>query len=271
MTAFCTMCGKKVPKKRITSGPSEYSGFFCSNACHWSHSDQMTKMMRETELEAEDELKREIEERLNQKPGSLKKDSWAEEALDALDQAAQAATSNGPMTPEEIAARFLGSFAGKFGVKYATHLYGSFAERVRGWAKNRAERKQAEETARKSPPPAEQKKSDQKPTEKPKINPNQPPGFRRTPQQPREPEPPNLEELPLEQQRMWLLRRFYLPPTATMEDVSKHYKAAAKRYHPDNKATGNASVMAVINATKRRLEEIDRELQPVGGGRKKKR
>lgn len=268
----CTICGKKVPKKRTTSGPSEYSGFFCSTSCHLQYSDQMMKMMRETELEVEDELKRET--------GTLGgSDSWTAEALDALDKAATTATSGDVKSPEEIAAKFLGAFAGKFGVKFATRLYGNFADMAKEWARKRAEKK--EEAAREPPPAA--------PTPPPKTPPPKatpPPSAKAPPPSPpppqatgqhknsgvppqgqngktwkKIPEPEDLDDLPLEEQKEWLLRRFYLPPTATMDDVKAAYKQVARRYHPDNKMSGNGKIMAVVNNTKGRLEEIYAELE----------
>ncbi len=271
----CTICGKKVPKKRTTSGPSEYSGFFCSTSCHLQYSDQMMKMMRETELEVEDELKRET--------GTLGgSDSWTAEALDALDKAATTATSGDVKSPEEIAAKFLGAFAGKFGVKFATRLYGNFADMAKEWARKRAEKK--EEAAREPPPAA--------PTPPPKTPPpaakpqtppppaaNVPPtggqsanrnGEQKSEQWRKRIQEPDLDDLSLEEQRKWLLRRFYLPPTASMDEVRLKYKTLARKYHPDNRATGKVQVMAAINATKQKLEQIDRELQSVRSKKKRK-
>lgn len=267
----CTICGKKVPKKRTTSGPSEYSGFFCSTSCHLQYSDQMMKMMRETELEVEDELKRET--------GTLGSDSWTAEALDALDKAATTATAGDVKSPEEIAAKFLGAFAGKFGVKFATRLYGNFADMAKEWARKRAEKKEA--TAQDHPPPASTP-----PPPAPKTPPSPPPtGKPKAPSHAtgqngassppsgdapkngasktwkKTPEPDDLDELPLEEQKEWLLRRFYLPPTATLEDVKAAYKLVAKRYHPDNRESGNGRIMAVVNTTKGRLESIYAELE----------
>lgn len=221
----------------------------------------MLVMMRETELEVENEIRQET--------GTLNTESWVEDALDALDKAASRATA-GARTPEEIAARFVGSVAGRFGVKFATHLYGRFAERVKTWTQNKAKPNPGQ-----APPPTD---SATKPEGSAKQKPTQTPPDAKTKQagqaaqqQPKwkkVPEPDDLDELPLEEQREWLLRRFILPPTATMEDVKAKYKALAWKYHPDNKETGNARLMAVINASKKRLEEIERELQPAG---KKKR
>ncbi len=261
----CTICGKKVPKKRTTSGPSEYSGFFCGTKCHLQYSDQMMKMMRETELEVEDELKRET--------GTLGSESWTAEALDALDKAATTATSGDVKSPEEIAAKFLGAFAGKFGVKFATRLYGNFSDMAKEWARKRAEKKEA--AAQEPPPPAPSSPPPKTPPPSPSARTQAPPpqaaghkngaappnGAPRAKHWKKIPEPEDLDELPLEEQKEWLLRRFYLPPTATMDDVKTAYKQVAKRYHPDNRTSGNGAIMAVVNTTKSRLEELFAELE----------
>lgn len=250
---LCTICGKKVPKKRREDTSSPYSGFFCSVKCQLSYSDQMLRMMREAELEAESELKNET---------GMSGDSWASEALDALDQAAaNAIPPNGQrMSPEEVAARFLGAFAGKVGVALATGAYSRFAETVRNWTTERARRRT--ESQKQSPAAEESPKAETAQDKAPPTSTvDQASGMTGNPRQRRLKEPKDLDDLPLEEQREWLLRRFFLPPTATMDEMRVRYKACAKKYHPDNRLTGDGKTMAVVNATKKRLEEIDRELQ----------
>lgn len=270
----CTICGKKVSKKRRGEGTSPLAGFFCSNKCHITYADQMLVMMRETELEVEDEIRRET--------GTLDTDSWVEEALDALDRAAANATA-GSRSPEEVAAKFVGSVAGRFGVKFATHLYGRFAERVKNWTQNKAKAANGttqststngKPTASDRPTTTGQQAPQEKQKERKPPTPTQQPSkgaagpqakWRRTP------EPDDLDELPLEEQREWLLRRFILPPTATLEDVKAKYKILAKKYHPDNRETGNGKLMAIINNTKSRLERIESELARTKKPRGRKR
>jgi hypothetical protein len=75
-------------------------------------------------------------------------------------------------------------------------------------------------------------------------------------------EPEDLEDRSLEEQRVWLLRRFYLPPSATREELEAKYKAVMRRFHPDNRLTGDPKIATIVNATKQRLDEIERELTP---------
>jgi hypothetical protein len=291
VTMHCSICGKKVPKKRRLDKTSPYAGFFCSRACHVAYADKVITMTRESELEVEHEITEEIKS--GQGP-------W-KAIFEDLDEVAAEATTNAA-TPQEIAARFLGAMAGKLAPKIATSLYGRFAETAKAWKgrlgavpQQQAPRPPQTSTPQPAPPPASQPspgasgqssgpKSPPRPQQAPSAG-QQGNGAQQRPGQHaaqgqqqgqpkiwrRVPEPPDLEERPLEEQREWLLRRFYLPPSATIEDVRAKYKMLARKYHPDNRETGNARLMSVINASKQRLEEIEEELAEDEAPRRRKK
>jgi preprotein translocase subunit Sec63 len=80
-------------------------------------------------------------------------------------------------------------------------------------------------------------------------------------------EPKDLDSLPLEVQREWLLKRFTkLAPGASNEQIKKEYFRLCKVLHPD-KAGNDPRVraelshrMSHLNSTYDKIREIDKDL-----------
>lgn len=269
----CARCGAKVSKKRLVNEKgSKYAGFFCSTTCHVEYADEMIGLFRTAEQEAEEELQAEVAEG----------QPWARQVLEDIDAAAAEATLEG-QRPQEIAARFLGKVAGKF----ATNLYAKFERTAKSWAESRkaANESEAEDEPRARPAakqqprqerngkahrngsaserqPAQGSNGAQPPKQPASTKPSGPPPGTQKKPDPRNPtgEPADLEELPLEEQRDWLLKRFiFLKPNPTWDDVTKEWRKLAIKYHPDAK-TGNVKMAALVNSTYQRLREIKDEI-----------
>lgn len=271
MTVRCARCGGKVPKKRLLNEKgSQYAGFFCSTACHIEYADEMIGIFRTSEQEAQEELQAEVAEG----------HPWTRQVLQDIDSAAAEATLEG-QRPQEIAARFLGKVAGKF----ATNLYAKFEQTAKTWAESKKAAAEGQpepepEPARKNGrraerngkwaangqrhgPSASGRQPAQPSQPPPPAKPHgPPPGTQRKPD-PNNPtgEPADLEDLPFEDQRMWLLRRFtFLKPNPTWDEVTKEWRKLSLKYHPDNKKTGNTRLAALVNSTYQRLGEIKTEI-----------
>lgn len=226
---MCSECGVKRARTKQAKSGSVYANNFCSNSCFTKYSDKLISMFRSSEVEAQDEMQR---------------NGMLDALINELDEAA-ATAAKGARDPQDIATTFIGMVAGKF----ATKIYGSLEDAARAWARRRADTAPDPE-----PPPSEAKTQTTKPTHT----------------QPRksdeEPEPANLDQLPIKIQRAWLVKRFRkLKPDATRAEIKTEYLRLCKECHPDR--GGSQRKMALLNSTWSRIQEIDQQLDKKKGAK----
>jgi len=243
-TSFCVQCSAQIPETKRVGLKSQYSSFFCGIRCYEKYSDALIGMFRTSELEAEKEMDSE---------------GFIGRFVTDIDEAAASAVSKG-FTPQEIAARFIASVAGKFAKK----MYTAVEEKARQWVAAQNETAEADGEAE---PPSPEAKPQAKPQAKTKAAPppEKPQESRRVhpPQtdqdsKPQGKEPKNLLDLSISEQRVWLVKRFKkLHPGATSDEIKTEFLRLTKILHPDNKRTGNCEKMAFLNTTFDRIKQID--------------
>jgi hypothetical protein len=207
---------------------------FCTDKCAVAQASAFLYATRQAELKAEEEIQSEL--------GPDWRRIMSEQFVKAAEESGD---------PKKVIPFFVARVAGHLAPVYAEKWFTQILEGV----KRKLGGKKKEPKPDK---PAATESSDEA------FGPP-PNGTRPPPSMPVE--PPNLDDLPLTAQRIWLIRRFNkLHPNATVEQIKVERARLVRALHPDRAqnrpklAAVLSQKLSLLNSTYTRLQEIDAEL-----------
>jgi len=231
----CAQCGRPVPARR-REVKDQIARLFCTDKCAVAYASSFISATRQAELRAEEEIQSELGP------------DWRRILSEQFAKAASESDEPRKFIPLFVA-KAAGHLAPVYAEKWLTRILKGFKETL---GKKR----------KKEEPKKDEKKAAESSDEAFGPAPN---GTRPPPSMPVE--PPNLEELPLAAQRIWLVRRFNkLAPNATVEQIKTERARLVRALHPDRAqnrpklAVILSQKLALLNSTFTRIQEIDAEL-----------
>ena len=225
----CAQCGRPVPARR-RDVKDQIARLFCTDKCAVAQASSFISATRQAELKAEGEIQEEL--------GPDWRRIMSEQFVKAAEESGD---------PRKVMPFFVARVAGHLAPIYAEKWMMRILEGIKKKLGKKTEKKQA----------ANESSEDS-------FGPD-PNGTRPPPSMPVE--PPNLDEIPLPAQRIWLIRRFNkLPPNATVEQIKVERARLVRALHPDRAqnrpklAAVLSQKLAFLNSTYSRIQEIDAEL-----------
>lgn len=231
----CAECHHTIPAQRRAL-KDRIAALFCTDKCAVAHASTFIYATRQAELKAGAEIQDEL--------GPDWKRIMTEQFVKAAEESGD---------PRRVLPLFVAKVTG--------HLAPVLAEKFMTKLLNGIREKLGKKKAGKPKKPAAPESSDDS------FGASKPPPGKPHPAPSMPNEPPNLDELPLEAQRLWLIRRFKkLKPDSTVDEIKAERSRLVKALHPD-RAQNNpkkeavlSQLLASLNATFARLKEIDDEL-----------